>query len=205
MIPVHPNCRCMALPTMPEKGIKPVQDIKNPIENKVPEKGDKVDKTYFEVFDIFKAKKLNVSKGSDSVTDYGHSRYMYINDPKVPINDNNGLGLKVRVSDHSVLNTGRVVNETHIRAGSDYSLTVKQLEYYFKPSLFTEKETVKKVVTKIEVPQNQLRDMDKVISSRPSKKDPDKLIYTVERTTEYPAYNVIDPRDNTIIYENIQK
>jgi SPP1 gp7 family putative phage head morphogenesis protein len=39
MIPVHPNCRCIALPTMPEKGVKTVgkvQEVIKPIEERIP-------------------------------------------------------------------------------------------------------------------------------------------------------------------------
>jgi hypothetical protein len=33
MIPAHPNCRCMALPTMPEKGVKTIEKVQESVNN----------------------------------------------------------------------------------------------------------------------------------------------------------------------------
>lgn len=77
MIPAHPNCRCIALPTMPEKGVKKVEEVVKPIEEPI------------RVNSILEAQKLmakdgdfvkNLSKNTvDIIRDYTGTDYRVIN------------------------------------------------------------------------------------------------------------------------------
>ena len=61
---------------------------------------DKVDELYELATQKFESNGYEVTSGSNSETDYGHSRYFYVNQNNES-KDNSGLGFQVRISDHS--------------------------------------------------------------------------------------------------------
>jgi hypothetical protein len=107
---------------------------------------DEVDSLYKDLIHDLESKGYNILNGSDSKTDFGHSKYFYVNYQNKS-SENYGNGLKVRVSDHTVMNRDRMLNEIHFRTKdlnnymNDRSMFI--IDKYFKPELFkkiTEKE-----------------------------------------------------------------
>lgn len=65
---------------------------------------------------------------SNSKTSFGESSYLYVG------------GFKVRASDHSVTNPGRILDECHISHPLGYSKALKSIEYHYYPERFEEKK-----------------------------------------------------------------
>lgn len=161
---------------------------------------DDVDKDYYKAKQMFEKNGYVVSVGGDSHTDFGHSRYMYVNDPNNLSNDNLGNGLKVRISDHSVENTYRIKEEIHVEAGNEKSLirASKQIDYYFKSNLFKKEDFLYNETSRLNVPTKALLKTDKIISTRISKKSGNET-NEIERIFKKKGTKIIDTRDGFIL------
>lgn len=94
-----------------------------------------VDKIYQEAIKIFEKYGYIVSRGANSKTDYGHSRYFYIRTDNFFYNDHLGLGLKVRVSDHSATDAYRIRTELMISDNKPSLLTrFHEINYFVNPN-----------------------------------------------------------------------
>lgn len=136
---------------------------------------------------LFKNAGFQVSMGSNSVTDYGHSRYMYVNYNNA-LSWNIGLGAQIRVSDHC---TGdrRILNgdESFImvsNAEANLAQVFHKFNYFFKPCEYAiaEKE-VSAMLTKTNVRTNELRADDVVVDTRTTKKG--EVMHNVQRMTSW--------------------
>ena len=164
-----------------------------------PKKTDEVDNLYNNLIEYFENLGYTILLGSDSKTDYGHSKYFYINYNNKS-SENNGNGLKVRVSDHEVTNRYRMNEEIHFRTDTRndflYNRAIFIIENYFRPELFkkvTEKEayTQELVVGGNEYNPNTDKIIENLGKSK-SGKDSYKVIRTKYKLVDY----YTDSRDN---------
>ena len=160
---------------------------------------DEVDSLFFEVKEKLESDGYEILMGSDSKTDFGHSRYMYVNYHNKS-DDNFGSGLKIRVSDHSVENKYRMFDEIHFRTndkdGYMNNRSFFKIDLFFKPELF-KKESKKEFYNEELVvggneynPETDLIIDDLGISKRGKQK------YLVERKKYKQIDNYIDSRNN---------
>ena len=129
---------------------------------------DFVDKLYELSTQKFEDNGYEVTSGSNSITDYGHSRYFYVNQ-NGKSQANSGLGFQVRVSDHSTGDRRILNGEQFIFNEKDIVKVFHKFNYWFNPEEY--KNAVKgatKVVT-IEVGEKDLRPTDEIISERVAK------------------------------------
>jgi SPP1 gp7 family putative phage head morphogenesis protein len=125
LIPLHPNCRCIALPTMPEKGVKTVEKVQEKVIEK--EIKNDADKLAVEL-----TKRGIDNHYSESNTDFGTSRYFTFYKDKDSLDK-----LVVRISDHSVSNTTRMANEVLRKEGEvDAIKLADTVEIYLHPDRF---------------------------------------------------------------------
>lgn len=156
-----------------------------------------------ELADNFKKKLENkgykITQGSDSKTDFGHSVYFYVNYENKS-SENNGLGLKVRVSDHSVSNFNRMFDEIHISSNPiSETIALKRIEQKFHQEYFEKKEALTTYRVKMETPF--LQETDKVISERMSsgRHGKPRLIYEISREFKKPTILIVDKRTNLVV------
>lgn len=101
---------------------------------------DSVDEVYRSAIKLFEDNEYDISKGENSKTAFGHSRYFYVN-YKERTNENIGNGIKVRVSDHSVSSITRMQTEVLIDASRPLlSRALLTVDTILKPELFTPAE-----------------------------------------------------------------
>ncbi len=136
-----------------------------------------------ELFDIatrtFIGLGYDVTEGSNSKTDYGHSRYFYVNqDNKADVNS--GLGFQVRVSDHSTGDRRILNGEQFIFDNKDVMEVFNRINYWFHPEEYKNVVVVKTKVVQIEVGENDLQPSDEIISERVAKSGSKR--YTIKRT-----------------------
>jgi len=121
----------------------------------------------------------DVTQGSNSQTDYGHSRYFYVNQND-EAKENSGLGFQVRVSDHSTGDRRILSGEQFIFDKIDVMVVFNRINYWFHPEEYKNVVAVKTKVVKIEVGENDLRPSDTIISERVAKSGNKR--YTIKRT-----------------------
>jgi hypothetical protein len=99
-----------------------------------------LDTKYKLLIETFRSKGYDITEGDNSKTNFGHSRYFYVNFEN-RLADNFGKGLKARVSDHSVSNTHRLLNEFHFGNSKNINSLEKEnvarIEYSLRPEKFT--------------------------------------------------------------------
>ena len=166
--------------------------------------GDEVDIAYNKAVKDFEKEGFDVIESSDSKTDFGHSRYFYVN-YKDRSSDNLGSGLKVRVSDHGVTNQFRMAEELHI-IPSMYSFTVKlaiiDAKIKLMNELFNREKGVNLIPYEKEVRQSNLKDTDIIISERfgTGKRVPvTEKVYTVKRFREQPIIKYVDKETGEVV------
>ena len=130
-------------------------------------KEDDIDHLYQLAVDYFTQHSYEVSNGSNSNTDFGHSRYFYVNQ-NGESKEHSGLGFQIRVSDHSVLSNRRI-NEFQIYNKADIESVFHTLNFYFHPEEYSQKDIIVKKTVEIEVGENELRGSDIVLSERVAK------------------------------------
>lgn len=166
--------------------------------------GDEVDIAYNKAVKDFEKEGFDVIESSDSKTDFGHSRYFYVN-YKDRSSDNLGSGLKVRVSDHGVTNQFRMAEELHI-IPSMYLFTIKRAiidaKIKLMDELFNREKGVNLIPYEKEVRQSNLKDTDIIISERfgTGKRVPiTEKVYTVKRFREQPIIKYIDKETGEVV------
>jgi hypothetical protein len=166
--------------------------------------GDEVDDSYIKAVKDFEKEGFDVRESSDSKTDFGHSRYFYVN-YEDRSSDNLGSGLKVRVSDHSVTNQFRMSEELHI-IPSMYSFTVKiaikEAKIRLMPELFEKENSIEYIPYEKEVRQSNLKDTDIILSERfgSGKRVPiTEKVYEVKRFREQPIVKLIDKETREVV------
>ena len=165
---------------------------------------DAVDVAYNKAVKDFENEGFDVRESSDSKTDFGHSRYFYVN-YKDRSFDNLGSGLKVRVSDHSVTNQFRMSDELHIIPNM-YSFTLKlaiiDAKIKLMHELFNREKGINLIPYEKEVRQSNLKDTDIIISERfgSGKRVPiTEKVYMVKRFKEQPIIKYIDKKTGEIV------
>ena len=131
---------------------------------------------------MFEAAGFQVTMGSNSITDYGHSRYMYVNFNNA-LNWNLGLGAQVRVSDHSVGDGRMLGNESFImiqNAAANMEQVFHKFNYFFNADQYevNEKE-MSAMIAKPNVRTADLRDTDVIVDTRTTKKG--EVMHNVQR------------------------
>ena len=140
---------------------------------------DEVDELYDIATRTFIGLGYDVTQGSNSKTDYGHSRYFYVNqDNKADVNS--GLGFQVRVSDHSTGDRRILNGEQFIFDNKDVMDVFNRINYWFHPEEYKNVVAVKTKVVQIEVGENDLQPSDEIISERVAKSGNKR--YTIKRT-----------------------
>ena len=140
---------------------------------------DEVDELYDIATRTFIGLGYDVTQGSNSKTDYGHSRYFYVNqDNKADVNS--GLGFQVRVSDHSTGDRRILNGEQFIFDNKDVMVVFNRINYWFHPEEYNNVVAVKTKVVQIEVGENDLQPSDEIISERVAKSGNKR--YTIKRT-----------------------
>lgn len=130
-------------------------------------KEDDIDHLYQLAVDYFTQRGYEVNNGSNSNTDFGHSRYFYVNQ-NGESKEHSGLGFQIRVSDHSVLSNRRI-NEFQIYNKADIESVFHTLNFYFHPEEYLQKDIIVKKTVEIEVGEHELRGSDIVLSERVAK------------------------------------
>lgn len=146
------------------------------------------------------------TKGSDSKTNFGHSRYINV----FKHGDENYDSKKIRISDHSVENINRLMDEYHIRKEDDIEKKIDLIEYYFFPERFAKTQKEEDHFVFMEIPAEQKRNTDIVISERLSspKRGAGRLIYSIKRNNPIKSTVIINKsRNNAEIgsYRNFEK
>jgi hypothetical protein len=140
-----------------------------------------------------------VNFGSRSETDYGRSNYIYVNKKGTQaIADNGGLGIKVRISDHSVENIGRMQNEIHVISGihnASIPIAIDDIEAILSPEKFDIIEEKVTVYTTFETPKPL--PSDEIISERMSVKG-DRKVFTIRRPKEVTVKKRVKKQDTTV-------
>lgn len=120
----------------------------------------------------------DISNVIESHTDYGNSNYITIRGTEA---EDYKDAIKIRISDHSVTNIGRMFGEVHVNVkniGNQlYAIEKTRHPERFEPKKFTIKTTNK--VTNLQ--QGLLRPTDKIISERTTPKG--NKVYEVDRET----------------------
>lgn len=98
---------------------------------------DSVDILFQEAIEFFSNHGFDIAMGGNSHSEYGHSRYMYINKNGYFSNDL-GLGLKVRVSNHSVESATRMSTEVLIYNAADIVFNYHNINYRLNKSEYME-------------------------------------------------------------------
>jgi hypothetical protein len=129
---------------------------------------DKVDELYELATQKFESNGYEVISGSNSKTDYGHSRYFYVNQNNES-QENSGLGFQVRVSDHSTGDRRILNGEQFIFDIGDVEVVFNKINYWFHPEEYKNVVAVKNKVVTIEVGENDLLLSDEIISERVAK------------------------------------
>jgi hypothetical protein len=129
---------------------------------------DKVDKLYELATQKFEGNGYEVTSGSNSKTDYGHSRYFYVNQNNES-QENSGLGFQVRVSDHSTGDRRILNGEQFIFDIGDVEVVFNKINYWFHPEEYKNVVAVKNKVVTIEVGEKDLLSSDEIISERVAK------------------------------------
>jgi hypothetical protein len=114
---------------------------------------------------------FEVRNGAISRTDYGESAYFYVQYQGKSL-DNFGLGIKVRVSDHSVTSFNRMGSELLIYKEADIDKAILKAELILRKDLFDKKEDVN---------EEQIERV--VISGKPSKNSVPENYYNPETDT----------------------
>jgi hypothetical protein len=114
---------------------------------------------------------FEVRNGAISRTDYGESAYFYVQYQGKSL-DNFGLGIKVRVSDHSVTSFNRMGSELLIYKEADIDKAILKAELILRKDLFDKKEDV-----------NEEEIERVVISGKPSKNSVPENYYNPETDT----------------------
>ena len=140
---------------------------------------DKVDELYELATQKFEGNGYEVNSGSNSITDYGHSRYFYVNQNNES-QENLGLGFQVRVSDHSTGDRRILNREQFIFNENDVEVVFNRINYFFHPEEYKNIVMVKNKVVEIEVGENDLQPTDSIISERIAKSGSKR--YTIKRT-----------------------
>ena len=138
-----------------------------------------VDELYEIATQKFESNGYEVTQGSNSQTDYGHSRYFYVNQYD-EAKENSGLGFQVRVSDHSTGERRFLNGEQFIFDERDVMVVFHRINYWFHPEEYKNVVAVKTKVVKIEVGENDLKPSDTIISERVAKSGNKR--YMIERT-----------------------
>lgn len=183
--------------------IQETPDYYRKLEMGMLEKGGNIKASVDELFEktikyLDTKKDLSYIIGSNSKTDFGQSRYINV----FKIGDGSFESKKIRISDHSVTNINRVMDEYHIYRDSDIENKVDLIEYYFFPEKYTKKEVFEDHVVKMEIPAAQKRETDIVVSERLSsaKRGAGRLIYSIERNNPIKLIQIINPnRNNSVI------
>jgi hypothetical protein len=161
------------------------------------EKIPSVDELYELAIDLFKSQGYTISKGSDSKTSFGHSRYFYIN-YEGRSDENSGLGLKVRVSDHSVQNFDRMFNEIHLNTKTaPLGMALLKADQKLKPEFFRKEMQPYDHYVTMEVNEKGYKpETDEILSQRLSsaKRGAGRTIYNIKRTTRREEEVLIDIR-----------
>lgn len=129
---------------------------------------DKVDELYELATQKFESNGYEVTSGSNSETDYGHSRYFYVNQNNES-KDNSGLGFQVRISDHSTGDRRILNGEQFIFDIGDVEMVFNKINYWFHPEEYKNAIAVKNKVVTIEVGEKDLLSTDEIISERMAK------------------------------------
>jgi hypothetical protein len=129
---------------------------------------DKVDELYELATQKFESNGYEVTSGSNSKTDYGHSRYFYVNQNNES-EKNSGLGFQVRVSDHSTGDRRILNGEQFIFDIGDVEVVFNKINYWFHPEGYKNVVAVKNKVVTIEVGEKDLLSNDEIISKRVAK------------------------------------
>lgn len=143
-------------------------------------------------------KNLFYTIGANSKTDFGQSRYINVFKEGSDSFENR----KIRISDHSVTNINRLMDEYHIFNENDIKNKVDLIEYYFFPEKFTKQEVFKDNIVSMEIPATQKRETDIVVSERLSsaKRGAGRLIYSIKRNNPQKIIEIINPnRNNAVI------
>jgi hypothetical protein len=146
-----------------------------------------VEKVFEATVELFQNAGFQVSKGSNSITDYGHSRYIYVN-CNGALTWNLGQGALIRISDHS---TGdrRILSgdESFImvnNADVDMQQVFHKFNYFFNPSQYSiSEQPMSAMISKENVRGNELRATDVVVNSRTSKRG--EVMYNVSRMNNW--------------------
>lgn len=138
-----------------------------------------IDELYEIATQKFESNGYEVTQGSNSKTDYGHSRYFYVNQNDIA-KENSGLGFQVRVSDHSTGDRRILNREQFIFNESDIEVVYNRINYWFHPEEYKNVVAVKNKVVQIEVGENDLQPSDSIISERVAKSGSKR--YTIKRT-----------------------
>jgi hypothetical protein len=166
--------------------------------------GDEVDIAYNEALKDFKKEGFDVRESSDSKTNFGHSRYFYVN-YKNRSSDNLGSGLKVRISDHAVTNQFRMSEELHIipiMYSFTVNLAINEAKIILMPELFKKENSIEYIPYEKEVRQSNLKETDVILSERfgSGKRVPvTEKVYTVKRLREQPIVNILNKETGKII------
>jgi len=140
---------------------------------------DKVDELYELATEKFENNGYEVNSGSNSKTDYGHSRYFYVNQNNES-QENSGLGFQVRVSDHSTGDRRILNGEQFIFDSDDVIAVFNKINYWFHPEEYKNVVAVKNKVVTIEVGEKDLLSSDEIISERVAKSG--SRIFQIKRT-----------------------
>lgn len=160
---------------------------------------EQVEEVFSKTVAMFEAAGFQVSIGSNSITEYGHSRYMYVNYNNA-LNWNIGQGAQIRVSDHC---TGdrRILNgdESFImtrNAEQHMTEVFHKFNAFFKSEEYATTELTKTAIQQVtNVAPDKLRADDVITETRVSKNG--NNVYTVNRTY---TFNIIQKKHITTGY-----
>lgn len=158
---------------------------------------ENVEQLFEYAMSVFKESGYDVSRGSCSMTDYGHSCYFYVNEPDGNYQDRR----KIRVSDHSVSSKARLDSEYFIFTKTGIENALRQVDWYFHssdPNYFTMSDSVAKNTNIFEI-KNVNNKTDKILSVRKTKKGQD--IYLIERATTTPTKVYTHVKTGKVLYE----
>jgi hypothetical protein len=142
-------------------------------------------------------KDLFYTIGANSKTDFGQSRYIYVFEKGGDSFENK----KIRISDHSVTNINRLMDEYHIFDENEIKDKVDLIEYYFFPEKFTKQEVFNDNIVSMEIPASQKKETDIVVSERLSsaKRGAGRLIYSIKRNNPQKTIKIINPNRNDAV------
>jgi len=173
-----------------EKGVK-LNDISN--------NSDFVDILYAKTIEELNNRiGLNYTKSANSKTDFGHSRYLNV----FKTGDESYESKKIRISDHGVENKNRMADEYHIRKDDDIINVLNLIEYYWYPERFKKENSFRIHTVFMEIPENQLKNTDEIISQRESsgRRGGIHKVFKIKRNSSIPIINLIDPQTDKKFY-----